>query len=69
VVSSLNLLLVGNSLLTILLIFNQNDSRSTKDGITNRNTTSSTNPLEIITWGCLIFQLILLLMKAKNNDF
>lgn len=68
-VSSLNFLLVGNSLLTILLIFNQNDSRSTKDGITNRNATSSTNPLEIITWGCLIFQLILLLMKAKTNDF
>jgi hypothetical protein len=69
VVSSLNLILIGNSLLTILLIFNQNDSRSTKDGITNRNATSSSNPLEILTWGCLIIQLLLLLIKAKTNDF
>lgn len=65
--SSLNFFLVANSAFTILLILNQNDS--TKDTVTNRNSTTSKNPLEIFTWGCLIFQLILLLIKTKATDF
>jgi hypothetical protein len=65
--SSLNFLLIGNSFITILLIFNQNESK--KDAITNRNVTSSSNPLEKITWVCLCIQLLLLLLKTKMMDF
>jgi hypothetical protein len=65
--SSLNLFLLGNGLLTIGLILNQNDT--TKDSITNRNSTSATNPLETITWGCVGIQLILLLIQTKTTDF
>jgi hypothetical protein len=64
--NSLNFLLVGNSILIMFLIFNQNES--TKDVITNRNSTPSTTPLENITWGCFVFQLILLLIKTKTTD-
>lgn len=65
--NSLNFLLVGNSLVTIGLILNQNESN--KDGTTNRNSTSTINPLETLTWGCFLFQLFLLLIKTKITDF
>jgi heme/copper-type cytochrome/quinol oxidase subunit 2 len=63
----LTFLLLLNSFITILLIFNQNDSA--KDSTSSQNSTSSTNPLEIFTWICLIIQLILLLIKTKQTDF
>jgi heme/copper-type cytochrome/quinol oxidase subunit 2 len=63
----LTFLLLLNSFITILLIFNQNDSA--KDSTSSQNSTSSTNPLEIFTWICLIIQLILLLIKTKITDF
>jgi hypothetical protein len=65
VTSSLNLILLGNSLLAILFILNQNESSKE----TNANSNSVTNPLENFTWGCLFLQLILLLIKTKTTDF
>ena len=65
VTSSLNFILLANSLLGILFILNQN--QSSKELTTNSNSIS--NPLENITWGCLFLQLILLLIKTKTTDF
>jgi hypothetical protein len=67
ITSSLNFILLANSLLGILFILNQN--QSSKDLTTNSNSTSVSNPLENITWGCLFLQLILLLIKTKTTDF
>ena len=53
-----------NSFLTIGFILNQNES--TKDSMTPQS--SSSNPLEILTWGSLFAQLILLLIKIKISD-
>ena len=65
--NSLNILLMGNSFLTIVFILNQNESN--KDLTTNSNSSSVVNPLEKFTWGCLFLQLILFLLKTKINDF
>ena len=65
--NSLNILLMGNSFLTIIFILNQNESN--KDLTTNSNSSSVVNPLEKFTWGCLFLQLILFLVKTKINDF
>jgi hypothetical protein len=59
--SPLTILLLMNSFLTIGFILNQNES--TKDSMTPQS--SSTNPLEIFTWGALFVQLFLLLIKIK----
>jgi preprotein translocase subunit SecG len=63
----LPVILLINSLLIIGLILSQNDS--SKDSIMNSNSSSSTNPFERLTWGSLILQLSLLLIKIKTNDF
>jgi hypothetical protein len=63
--SSLNLFF-GNGIVTIGLILNQNDS--TKEAITSRNSTSPSNPLENLL-GCVLLQLILLLLQTKVTDF
>ena len=65
--SSFTVLLVVNSIIIISLILNQNESA--KDSITSSTTSSSVNPLERLTWGTLILQLSLLLIKIKTNDF
>ena len=65
--NSLNILLMGNSFLTIIFILNQNESN--KDLTTNSNSSSVVNPLEKFTWGCLFLQLILFLLKTKINNF
>lgn len=65
--SSLNLLLLGNGLLAIGFILNQNETN--KDSMTNRNSTSSSNPLETLTWGSVLLQLMLLLVQTKTTDF
>lgn len=67
VTSSLNLILLANSLLSIIFILNQNES--SKELTANSNSSSASNPLENFTWGCLFFQLILLLIKTKTTDF
>ena len=64
--SPLTFLLVGNSIVTIGLILNQNES--SKDSMNTQNSNSSVNPLEIITWICLIFQIIILLFKIKLSE-
>ena len=64
--SPLNILLAVNSLLTIGLILNQNESA--KDSSITQNSNSITNPFESLTWVCLFIQLILLLVKFKFNE-
>jgi preprotein translocase subunit SecG len=63
--SPFNLILLINSIFTIGLILNQNEN--TKD-TTNKNKSSASNPLEKITWICVIFQFVLLLVKVKINN-
>ena len=64
--SPITVLLLINSLLTIGLILNQNES--TKDSATTQNSSSISNPFEIMTWGCLFLQLLFLLIKIKVTD-
>ena len=64
--STLNIILTLNSLLTIGLILNQDESA--KDSSISQNSSSITNPFESLTWICLFAQLILLLLKFKFND-
>lgn len=65
--SSLPFFLVGNGCLIIGLILNQNETN--KDSVMNRNSTIPTNPLEKMTWFCVVGQLILLLIQTKTTDF
>jgi hypothetical protein len=67
VTSSLNLILLVNSLVAIFFILNQNES--SKELTANSNSSSASNPLENFTWGCLFIQLVLLLIKTKTTDF
>lgn len=64
--SPFNLILLVNSILTIGLILNQNES--TKDSVNKQNQSSLTNPFEKLTWICVTFQLVLLLIKVKINN-
>lgn len=61
------LILSLNSLISIGLILNQNES--SKDSASIQNSSSQSNPFERITWICLFIQLILLLLKTKLTDF
>lgn len=65
--NSVNVLLIGNSLLTVLFILNQNDSN--KELSKTNNSSSAVNPLERLTWICLFLQLVLFLLKTKTTDF
>ena len=62
----LTLILITNSVILIGLILNQNET--TKDSLTKQSAKSSSNPFEKITWGCLIIELVLLLLKTKITD-
>lgn len=62
----LTLILLINSILTVGLILNQNES--TKESATTQKSSSLSNPFEIATWVCLTLQLILLLIKLKVTD-
>ena len=66
-ITPLTFLLLSNSLLTIGLILNQNES--VKDSMNSQTSSSSTNPLEVLTWICLFVQLILLLIKIKMMEY
>ena len=59
-------LLIINSIFILGLILSQNDSA--KDSITS-SPSSSINPLQRLTWGSLVLQFSLLLIKIKTNDF
>ena len=65
--NTLTFLLIANSLITTILILNQNDSA--KDLLAVKNSSTPTNPLENFTWICLVIQLSLLLIKTKVTDF
>jgi len=65
--NSLPYLLIINSIFIISLILTQNES--TKDSITSSTSSSIVNPFEQFTWGSLVLQLSLLLIKIKTNDF
>ena len=65
----LTFLLVINSFITIILIFNQNDSSKDLLSVQNSSAATATNPLEKFTWICLVIQLTLLLIKTKVTDF
>ena len=67
VTSSLNIILLANSIFALVLILNQNES--SKELTANSNSTSTSNPLENLTWASLFFQLLLLLIKTKTTDF
>lgn len=59
--NSLQILLVLNSILLLLFLFNQNESP--KDVQTSQS--SSSNPLEFFTWIGFIIQIMLLLFIIK----
>lgn len=63
---SLPFFLIINSIFILGLILSQNDSA--KDSITS-SPSSSINPLQRFTWGSLVLQFGLLLIKIKTNDF
>ncbi len=66
----LTLILLINSIFPIGLILNQNEN--TKDAVIsgqNSISSSSSNPLEQITWFALALQFILLLIRTKVTDF
>jgi preprotein translocase subunit SecG len=57
---------LGNSLLLIPLILNQNES--VKDA-SRLNSEGSSNPFESFTWIAFLLQLLFLLLKTKLTDF
>lgn len=65
-ISSFNFVLFVNSIVTVGLILNQNET--TKDSANKQNESSASNPFEMVTWVCLILQFILLLGKVKINN-
>lgn len=64
--NSLPFFLIINSIFILGLILSQNDSA--KDSITS-SPSSSINPFQRFTWGSLVLQFSLLLIKIKTNDF
>jgi len=58
---------IANSFILILLILNQNESP--KDSTSLQKSGSISNPFEIFTWLCFIFQFFLLLLKTKLSFF
>ena len=59
------LLLIINSIFLIGSILTQNE---TKDPGSIQSTSSSTSPLELVTWISLFLQFILLLIKLKFEN-
>jgi preprotein translocase subunit SecG len=67
ILNTFTIILLINSLVTIGLILNQNESA--KDAASNTANTELSNPLQNITWVCVTLEFILLLIKSKMNDF
>ena len=74
----LTIALLINSILPIGLILNQNDNTKESNGGVGpgargvgrgQGAQNNKNPLEIITWFALTFQLILLLIRTKITDY
>ena len=64
--NSLTTFLLINSILIIGLITVQNESKDNNNA--QSSTTTSTSPLEVLTWGTVILELVLLLIKLKINE-
>ena len=64
--NSLTTFLLINSLLIIGLITVQNESKDNNNA--QSSNTTSTSPLEVLTWGTVILELVLLLIKLKINE-
>lgn len=61
------LILLINSFILIGLILNQNETA--KENLMSQASRSSINPLERLTWGSVIIQLSLLVLKLKITDY
>jgi len=64
--NSFSYLILGNSVLLVIFILNQNESG--KDSNNTQISSSVPNPLEQGTWVCFMLQLILLLVQVKLTD-
>jgi hypothetical protein len=65
--SLISFVLIINGIISTILILNQNESA--KDSTSNQSSNSSVNPLETLTWICLGFEFLLLLLNTKVTDF
>jgi hypothetical protein len=63
----LTILVILNSFLTLGLILSQNET--TKDTTTNSVNSEISNPIQNLTWVCIILEFIFFLIKSKINDF
>jgi hypothetical protein len=63
----ISFILIINGIVSTFLILNQNETA--KDSTSNQSSNSSGNPLENLTWICLGFEFILLLINTKVTDF
>jgi hypothetical protein len=69
-INPFSFVLLINSILPIGLILNQNDNtKDSSGGNQMKFDQSNPNPLEILTWFTLSFQLILLLIRTKIIDY
>ena len=59
------IILIINSLSIVSLVLTQNERP--KDEISKKS--SATNPLELLLWFTVIFELIMLLIQTKVSDF
>lgn len=66
IANTLTIILLINSFVTIGLILNQNES--TKDTISRSTNIEISNPLENLTWCCILLEFILLLIKTKITE-
>ena len=60
----------GHGFIIIALILNQNET--TKDAVSNSAGTNSSeisNPLQNLTWFCIILEFLFFLIKSKINEF
>jgi|TARA_Y200000002_G_C22159730_1_gene446531 preprotein translocase subunit SecG len=64
--NSLTTFLLINSILIIGLITIQNESKDNNNA--QSSNTTSTSPLELLTWGTVLLELILLLIKLKITE-
>ena len=64
--NSLTTFLLINNILIIGLITIQNESKDNNNA--QSSNTTSTSPLELLTWGTVLLELILLLIKLKITE-
>ncbi len=67
ILNTLTLILLLNSFITVGLILTQNES--TKDNISSTVSTELSNPLQTLTWFCVLLEFALFLLKTKITEF